>query len=140
MRFWDSSALVALLVEEADSAVRARHLTEDPVLAVWWGTEIECESAIQRRIREGTLTRAGARLAQERLRDLSRAWHEVLPTQVVRRLAIRLLRTHPLRAADAIQLAAALMVADAESSGLVFVSADHRLTEAAEVENLRIPA
>lgn len=57
MRFWDSSALVALLVEEPDSVLRARQLTEDPVIAVRWATEVECESAIQRRLREGTLAR-----------------------------------------------------------------------------------
>jgi len=136
MRFWDSSALVALLVEEPDSELRARQLAEDPVLAVWWATEVECESAIQRRRREGTLTRAGAREAQERLGDLARAWHEVVPTPTVRRLAVRLLRTHPLRAADALQLAAALALADAGLRGLTFVAADQRLNEAAEIENL----
>jgi hypothetical protein len=138
MRFWDSSALVALLVEEPDSALRARQLTEDPVIAVWWATEVECESAIQRRLREGTLARAGARLAQERLADLARTWHEVVPTPAVRRLALRILRTHPLRAVDAMKLGAALALTDAGLADLAFISADQRLSEAAEIENLRI--
>lgn len=138
MRFWDSSALVALLVQEPESALRARLLAEDPIMGVWWATEVECESAIQRRLRDRDLDRAGARLAQERLGELASSWHEVSPTPAVRRLAIRLLRTHPLRAADAMQLAAALALVDAGLPDLTFVSADQRLAEAAETENLRI--
>ena len=136
MTFWDSSALVALLVEEPDSTKRGRQLTADPIIAVWWGTLVECESAIQRRIREGALARADARLAQDRLAQLAGAWHEVAPASALRRLALRLLRTHPLRAADALQLAAALTLAGAGPDGLRFVSADSRLNEAAQIENL----
>jgi len=138
MRFWDSSALVALLVQEPDSSLRSSQLAEDPAIAVGWATEVECESAIQRRLREGSLTRAGARQAQDRLADLARAWQEVVPTPAVRRLANRLLRTHPLRAADAVQLSAALALVDAGLEDLKFVSADERLNEAAEIEGLRL--
>jgi len=108
MIFWDSSAIVLLLVEEPDSDRRARLLSEDPVIVEWWGTAVECESAIQRRVREGGLSRTQARTAQNQLAKLADSWHEVPPSFVVRTLAVRLLRTHPLRAADALQLAAAL--------------------------------
>jgi len=138
MRFWDSSALVALLVDEPDSALRRRQLTDDPMMAVWWTAEVECESAIQRRLREAAISRAAARLAWERLAQLAAAWHEVVPTPAVRRLAIRLLRTHPLRAADALQLAAALTLAASGLAGVGFVSADRRLIEAAHIENLDV--
>lgn len=136
MIFWDSSALVALLVEEPDTARRIEQLRSDPLMATWWSTLVECESAIQRRIRETVLNPPNARLARARLAELSRAWHEVAPTPAVRRLAVRLLRTHPLRSADALQLAAALSLADAGVSDLRFASADERLNEAAEAENL----
>ena len=136
MIFWDSSAVVALLVTEGDSAMRQAQLAADSTLAVWWATPVECESALQRRQREGALTPAEARLARERLAELSAAWHEVNPTPAVRTLAMRLLRTHPLRAADALQLAAALALDQAAGTGVRFACADARLLLAAEAEGL----
>jgi predicted nucleic acid-binding protein len=138
MIFWDSSALVALLVDEPDSAPRRAHLRSDSELAVWWGTPVECESAIQRRLREGSLTMPQARLAHERLADLSASWHEVSPVVAVRTLSRRLLRTHPLRAADSLQLAAALTLAVAGLKELTFACSDVRLAAAAEAEGLRL--
>lgn len=138
MIFWDSSALVALLVDEAGSEPRRRMLRTDADLAVWWGTPVECESAIQRRFREGSLTRSQVRLAHDRLADLAACWHEVSPMVAVRTLARRLLRTHPLRAADSLQLAAALVLDEAGPGGLPFACSDSRLAAAAEAEGLRV--
>lgn len=138
MKFWDSSALVPLLVTETDSARRTAVLQADREIAVWWGTLIECESALQRRLREGALDATSVRQARTRLATLAVAWHEVPPTAAVRTLAIRLLRTHALRAADAQQLAAALVLAHAGLSGLAFLSADTRLADAAEIEGLTV--
>lgn len=138
MIFWDSSALVALLVDEADSESRRQQLQADPELAVWWGTPVECESAIQRRFREEVLSAAQARLARERLADLSTSWHEVSPVVAVRTLSRRLLRTHPLRAADALQLAAALALGEAGLNEFTFACSDARLATAAETEGLHV--
>ena len=135
MIFWDSSALVALLVEE-DSVARSGQLEADPKLAVWWGTAVECESALQRRLRDGSLTVADAKFARERLAELAVAWHEVNPSAAVRKLALRLLRTHPLRAANALQLAAALAVENAGMLDLRFACADQKLSTAAAAEGL----
>jgi uncharacterized protein len=136
MRFWDASAIVALVVAEADSSRRAAHLRDDPAMAVWWSTVVECESALQRRVRDSSLDAAGARQARERLADLSSAWHEVPPSPGLRSLALRLLRTHPLRAADALQLAAALTFASGLRQQVVFACSDERLSDAAEIEGL----
>jgi uncharacterized protein len=130
MRFWDSSALVPLLVSEPDTVRRAAALRSDPVQAVWWGTQIECESALQRRLREGVLDATAIRQARTRLTALAVAWSEVPPTAAVRTLAIRLLRTHALRAADAQQLAGL--------PDLDFLTADTRLADAAEIEGLTV--
>lgn len=138
MRFWDTSALVPLLLPEADSALRRRHLSEDSAIAVWWGTLAECESALERRHRDLSLSPEQAPLARSRLAELSAHWHEVSPTSPLRTLAIRLLRTHPLRAADALQLAAALTLAQAGLPGLPFLTADTRLASAAEIEGLLV--
>lgn len=138
MIFWESSALVALLVDEADSEIRRQQLETDPELAVWWGTPVECESAIQRRFREGSLSAPHARLARERLADLAASWHAVSPVAAVRTLSRRLLRTHPLRAADALQLAAALALSEAGLNEFTFACSDTRLATAAEAEGLHI--
>jgi len=138
MIFWDSSALVALLVTEEQSASRLSQLQADPEMAVWWGTPVEIESALQRRLRDGTLDTDTSRLARERLADLSPCWHEVNPTSAVRKLALRLLRTHPLRAADSLQLAASLALQGAGLTSLTFACADQRLAAAAEIEGLML--
>lgn len=136
MIFWDSSALVALIVAEAESLFRLGQLRDDPEISVWWATAVEVESALQRRLREGSLDTKSALIARERLSDLSRAWLEVNPTPAVRKLALRLLRTHPLRAADSLQLAAALALQAAGVPALSFACADQRLNAAAEIEGL----
>ena len=138
MMFWDTSALVPLLLAETDTPRRRETLRADPMLAVWWGTLIECESALQRRLREGALAPTAARAARERLSTLAAAWHEVPPSPALRILALRLLRTHPLRAADAQQLAAALTLALAGLPAIAFLSADTRLADAAEIEGLTV--
>jgi uncharacterized protein len=138
MIFWDSSAIVALLVEEPTSAQRLDQLKSDPSIAVWWATTVEIESAIQRRHREGSLDLNGIRIAHQRLADLSASWHEVSPSPALRKLATRLLRTHPLRAADSLQLAAALTLVAAGLNQVSMACADQRLTEAAEIEGLHI--
>ena len=138
MRFWDASAVVALLLDEPASIQARQWFQEDPQRLVWWATEVECISAIGRWEREGALDLHSSSLALDRLAGLSRQWAEVQPLPMVRNLARRLLRTHPLRAADALQLAAALAVAEQEPSSLSFLCLDRRLSEAANREGLRM--
>jgi hypothetical protein len=138
VRFWDSSAVVPLLVAEpARESVLAR-LVEDPEMVVWWGTPVECASALARREREGLLSASDATRALDRLRELSLAWNEVLPSDAVRGTAQRLLRVHPLRAADALQLAAAVVACEHEPLSFAFMSLDERLNEAAQREGFRL--
>jgi hypothetical protein len=56
----------------------------------------------------------------------------------VKSIAIRLLRVHALRAADALQLAAALVWADGVPSGSVLHTHDRRLATAAEREGFEV--
>jgi uncharacterized protein len=137
MRFWDASAIVPLLVDEPQRHDMEDLLERDPVMLVWWGTPVECVSALARRERDGSLNLAAMRTAVERLRALSAQWHEVLPSQAVRNIAERVLRVHPLRAADSLQLAAALVAAELDPAQLDLVSLDQRLLEAAEREGFR---
>lgn len=138
MIFWDSSALMALLGDEPESPRWVRHFRNDSQMGVWWGTVVECESPIQRRLRQEYLNPRQAQMARARLGQLTESWLEVPPTTQLRNLARRLVRTHPLRAADALQLAAALTLVAGGLEGLRFACADARLNAAAEIENLTL--
>ena len=65
------------------------------------------------------------------------SWLEIVPTDAMRAHALRLLRVHPLRAAEALRLAAALVWADAQS-GHTLVTFDERLAHVAELEGFRV--
>lgn len=134
MRFWDSSAITPLLVVEADSAQRERQLADDADMLVWFGTLTEVESSLARRKRASELPAESELRARRHLDQLSAHWTEVTPTTEVRARAIRLLRVHPLRAADAFQLAAALIFCREQPQHLPFLTADQRLRTAADLE------
>lgn len=138
MRFWDASAIVPLLLDEPESPALRQLLRGDAGLVVWWGTPVECASAIARVARDGTLTSREETTVLDLLRTLERSWHEILPTTPVRQTAQRLLRVHPLRAADALQLAAALAWAAGDTRGLGLVTRDDRLADAARREGFEL--
>jgi predicted nucleic acid-binding protein len=126
--------MVPLLVPEGMSESVQQLYEDDPVMAAWWATEIECTSAIARRQRLGQLPERVAAEGFVRLSALREGWHEVEPSEELRESAKRLLRVHDLRTADALQLAAAFYVAEARPSTLEFVSLDDRLLAAARRE------
>ena len=134
MKFWDASAIVPLLVAEPTTATLQAIAAEDPVMLVWWATEVECASAIARLERDGALEASAATQAFNRLKHLARGWHEVDPSDPVREAAVRFLRVHPLRSADALQLAAAFVAAEQRPSSLEIVTLDDRLAAAARKE------
>ena len=59
MKFWDTSALVPMLVDEPASREMQTILSRDGDVAVWWATVVECVSAIGRRERVGTVGPVG---------------------------------------------------------------------------------
>jgi hypothetical protein len=139
VRYWDSSAIVPLLVQEQESEARESMLREDSQIVTWWASRIECASALNRLCREGSLEEKGLARSLRDLESLAETWLEVVPTEDVRRRAIRLLRVHSLRSADALQLAAALVAAREDPPSLPFLTADERLGLAAEREGLATP-
>lgn len=134
MRFWDASAIVPLLVSETSSRALQALAKQDSTMLVWWGSEVECASALARIERDGALDPRDAARVFERLRQLSGAWQEIEPSDVIRQAAIRFLRVHPLRAADALQLAAAYAAAEQRPASLDMVTLDERLAIAARKE------
>ena len=96
-----------LLVLETQTRQLQSMAAKDSAMLVWWGSEVECNSALARRERDGALNARAMTLALRRLQQLADAWHQIDPSDAIREAAIRVLRVHPLRAADALQLAAA---------------------------------
>ena len=138
MKYWDSSALVALVVDEPRSAERRATIRRDSVIVTWWGSRIECASALNRLERDHRFEGDGFDRAMRQLGLLAASWVEVEPVEQVRRRAIRLLRVHPLRAADALQLAAALTASGEDPQRLDLVSSDDRLSAAARREGFKV--
>jgi predicted nucleic acid-binding protein len=138
MRFWDSSALLPLLADEPARERLIALLEEDAEVLAWWGTPVEIASALARREREGLLTADEVAAAFDAARALAESWHEIVPSDAVRRTAERLLRTHPLRGADALQLAAALVGAGHDPRSLELVCMDERLKAAARREGFAV--
>jgi uncharacterized protein len=138
MKFWDTSAVVPLLVRE-DSTEAARALfASDPAMVVSWLTPVECASAIARAERDELLTQSAATEAFARLDELALVWREVEPSNDVRETARRLLRVHRLRAADALQLASATLAAERRPASLALVTLDDRVEAAALKEGFAI--
>jgi predicted nucleic acid-binding protein len=138
MKFWDTSALFVLLTIQDDSSSVAAVFGSDPEVAMWWGTPVELASAAARLRRMGDVDDAGYVRILSKIGPFARRTEEVQPTEEVRQTALRLIRVHDLRAADSLQLAAALVWARHVPAGLEFVCMDARLRAAAEKEGFSV--
>ncbi|MGH9412849.1 MAG: hypothetical protein ACRD0Y_03825 [Terriglobales bacterium] len=140
MRFWDASGLTPLLLPDEFTSPAQALAATDAHATVWWASRVECASAIARREREGSLSAEEAERAWARLRAAASTWDEVGASERVREAAERMLRVHPLCAADALQLAAAWVCNAERQSYMEFVTFDDRLAEAARREGFRVCA
>jgi predicted nucleic acid-binding protein len=136
--FWDTSAIIPVLLPEPRSAALTETLAADREVTVWWGTPVECLSALYRRHRDSPVPAPLLTEALSRLRALVEDADAVSPTDEVRRRAGRLVAAHPLRTADALQLGAALVWCEEQSHGEGFVCLDDRLREAARREGFSL--
>ncbi len=138
MRFWDSSAVVPLLVREENSDRVRTWVEDDDDMVVWTLTEVEVRSALARMAREGRLASDDLHQATQDADDLLRQFHTVESLPAVKNRAKRLLMLHPLQCADAMRLAAALIACSDDPVGFEFVTLDARLSEAARSEGFRV--
>jgi predicted nucleic acid-binding protein len=138
VKFWDSSAVIGLCVEEPASPTLRALLRADASVVVWWSTRIECLSGLLRRSREGSLGAAGLAQSRAVLRALADSWSEVVPSEMVRGNAERLLAVHALRPADAMQLGAAIVWRGSDVPHAELLSFDARLREAAAREGFEV--
>jgi len=138
MRFWDSSALVPLVLDEPASDEMRRLMREDGDAIVWMLTSVEILSAVARleRSSEGLDDLLGA-VRRDAL-DRVRRCHAVTMADAVRQRAERLVSVHALTAADALQLAAALVVSREQPEALEFVTLDKVLARAARLEGFPV--
>lgn len=138
MKFWDTSAIIPLvLVESASARVRNWYRTDSEII-VWTLTRVELLSAIARRRREDSRSTPMLTAARRNIIRAWDGWSEVTTVELVRRHAERLVESYPLRAADALQLGAALMAAEGDPRNLEFVTLDRNLADAAEREGFPV--
>ena len=140
MRYWDSSAIAPLIVVENRTAQCEELLRKDSQIVTWWLSGVECASALNRLRREGIMDESELRTALVDLDTFCKSFVEVLPVAAIRTTATRLLRVHSLKAADSVQLAAAILAAGEERDALEFISFDDRLIAAADKEGFRCVA
>ena len=138
MRFWDTSALLPLFMAEKESRRARAWLRRDPIVVVWTLTRVELLSALARRERKEPDAARALVTARARVLAAWEEWSEIVAIEPVRRQAERLVSVHPLRAADALQLGAALVATDLDPAGLGFGTFDERLATAALKEGFSV--
>jgi len=132
MAFWDTSAVLPLCFHQPATGALSRLMRKHRRMVVWWGTPVEVRSGMSRLVREGAMAEEGRRRALTRLGALRRSWAEVLPTERLRGIAEELPDRHGLRAAEAFQLAAAVVWCRERPVKQPFICFDRRLADAAE--------
>jgi len=128
--FWDSSSLVPLCVRQKATPA-AEALGAQYKMMVWWAAPVEMCSAFARLVRMGQISQEEHARALVRLESFRQGWREVDPDDDIRNQAERLIEKYPLRAADALQLAAALTWRLGRPQGKAFISGDVQLLEVA---------
>ena len=134
MIFWDSSGLIPLLVAQNESEYCIQALSRDREILTWCLTRVEIASALSRRRREGGLKPEQHQRVKKRLQLLMESAYQVTALEKTKSRALRLLEVHPLRAADACQLAAALVASQEDPERLAMICFDQRLKHAAMLE------
>lgn len=138
MRFWDASALVPTFLEETSTPEVQSWQAADPGVTIWMMTRVEVISAIARKKRERPELAALWNRAIRGVHEAASTWIEISDAIAARLHAERILMDHPLRAADALQLGAALVAADGDPQSLELVTLDRRLAEAARHEGFPV--
>lgn len=138
MRFWDTSAIIPLCIEEQETRSIQDIAKKDEMIVVWWGSIVECYSAFGRLRRDGILNLQEEIQVLAVLSQLKGVWTEIEPSDEIRDITRRLFQNYPLRATDSLQLAAAIVWAEKTPRGHEFVCLDSRLRDAAQKEGFTV--
>lgn len=138
VRYYDTSALVKQYLQEAGSKLVLELLKSGEKVYTASLTYAETHAAFSRRTREGRLTRETTKRLALRFDKDWESYDIVVLSENVFRLARQMLYRHPLRSAEAIHLASALLLArTSPRSSWSFVCADGRLCDAAKSEGFQ---
>jgi len=135
--FWDASAVLPLCVR-AQASNRARKLLSEHSAVIWWGCPVEVGSALARMHRDGILSPAAYQATVQRLAAMLASWRQVPPDDRVRETALHQVERFPLKAADALQLAAALVWSRHKPQGRLFICNDTSLGNAARAAGFEV--
>jgi hypothetical protein len=124
--FWDSSALIPLCVRQKQTDP-AKTFYIGYGIAIWWATPVEIMSGLTRLERMNEIGRDQFLAGKQRAQSLAKIWDSVSPSSTILAQAHSLLELYPLRAADALQLAAAMEYFEYSPKSNVFITADQRL-------------
>jgi uncharacterized protein len=128
--FWDTSALVPLCVRQSNTP-HAMALYKRYQAVVWWATSVEIASALARLVRMQLLAPADWAKARHLASRLADTWSVIQPFDVIRTKATKIIERYDLRAAGALQMAAALEWCQDTPRGRVLLMGDDRLLQAA---------
>ena len=92
MRYWDSSALVALHIEQKETAQVRDLYARDPEVLTWVLSDVEVRSGIVRLGRDGAMNPAEVQTAIARVETFWESVHEISLVEAVKPRAKRLLR------------------------------------------------
>jgi predicted nucleic acid-binding protein len=138
VRYWDSSALVALHVEQPATDLVRDLYAEDPDVLTWVLSDVEVRSGIARLGRDGAMDQVEIQAAISRIETFWESVNQISLVESVKPRAKRLLGVHVLKAADALQLGAALAAVYDNPLGWEFVCLDQRLATAARREGFSV--
>lgn len=130
--FWDSSALVPLCAWQLTTAQTIGYYATYDVV-IWWATPVEISSALSRLVRMRNIGVDEHAVARKRAERLAESWYVIQPSVTLRNNAAGLVEQYDLRAADSLQLAAALEWCEGTPQNQIFLSADRKLAEAARL-------
>jgi uncharacterized protein len=130
--------LVPTFVEENSSAEVRSWQAEDAGITTWIMSRVEVISAIARKQREQPNLAPLWDRAIRHVHAMASRWTEIWDADAVRLHAERIVMIHVLRAADALQLGAAIVAADGDPQSLELVTLDRRFGEAARREGFPV--
>jgi len=128
--YFDTSVLVKTYIQEPGSA-RVRALLEAHKFVSSSIAPIELHSAVQRRYRQGEITKQHYTAILTRVKQDRDFWQLVEPVPQVLARAEELVAAYNVRTLDAIHLSSAIIIQDSMGRPLPFVTADEQQFAAA---------
>ena len=140
MIYWDSSAVVASILNEKSGRNVDKFVASVPESKLYTAiiTPLEIESALQRKLREKSISAKDMDMGRIVAAEFRKAAFLIAAEHNVLDAALHLQKIYGLRPADAVQLASA-RVGTENPSKVHFLCLDGKLNEAAKREGFHVP-